>query len=407
VVLLAIVAVTLSVVAGLVYAEQARRRAEQVAQVTRSILTGVDPAVARGRDSELLLMMLDQSKRVLEDPALDPRVELDLRETFALANSAVGRQVEAGVHARRADELIRRFEGDRSERRLAMLRVALLANRNAPAGDIEASWARNKAIDAEMGEIARANVAKDPQLPLKTEVEIIGSMNGLESERLSRVLEACRAEFGDASERTIRMMRSLARRRIDERNPEGPAMIEEARRLAIEAFGPDHPLVHSALSVEMMGVMVHQGPPEEAYRRMVAMAEERAPAAERVLGWRNQQLAYVYSNHGRALSVLGDHAEAINRLQRALDMELQARSDTSSLARLIRMNLIEAAIRGDRPEVALATEARVFELEPDGPAFPQKAYDDIIAVLKARGDDAWAERWTRARAKVHGDAADR
>jgi hypothetical protein len=403
VLLLAIAAVALSVVAGLVYAEQARRRAEQVARVTRSILTSVDPAVARGRDIELLLMMIDQSKAAFDDPSLDPRVELDLRETFALAYGTVGHHLEAGVHARRADELVRRFEGERSARRLPMLRVILLANKNGAVTDTEAV-AMNEAVDASMVEIARANAAGDPTLPLVTEVEIMSARGGLPESRMRAALDGCRAAFGDRSVHTIRMLREVAHRLIDERKPEGAAMIEEARRLALETFGPDHPLVHSSLSVEMLGATLCECTPEETYRRLVDLTRERAPDAERVLGWRSRQLAYVYNNCGRSLSRLGDHAGAIVQLERALDIESRARTDASGVARLARMNLLEAAILGDRPDIAAACDARIFELEPEGPALGVGPYDDIINALASKGESPMLDRWRQAKSRRHPEA---
>ncbi|MEI7657598.1 MAG: serine/threonine-protein kinase [Phycisphaerae bacterium] len=398
------VAVAASIVAGWWYAERARGRAEKVAQVTRSLLTSVAPAVARGRATELLLMMLDQGKAVLDDPNLDPRVELDLRETFALANSTVGRHLEAGVHAKRADELVQRFEGERSARRLPMLRVILLANRNGAATDTGAI-AMNKAIDAVMVEIASANAARDPNLPLITEVDIMTAHEGGEVSRMHSALEACQATFGERSVHTIRMMRQLARRLIDERKPEGAAMMEEARRLAAETFGPDHPLVHSSLSVEMLGATLCDCTPEEQYRRVIDLSRERASEAERVLGWRSQQMAYVYNNYGRCLSRLGDQANAIVQLERALDIESRARTDASGVARLVRMNLLEAAIVGDRPDIAAACDARIFELEPEGPAVGVGAYDDIIKALVAKGDRSMLERWTGAKNRRYPDAA--
>jgi tetratricopeptide (TPR) repeat protein len=265
--------------------------------------------------------------------------------------------------------------------------------------------AMNEAIDALMVEIAAANAADDPTLPLVTEVEIMNARDGLSPSRMRAALDGCRETFGSRSVHTIRMMRNVARRMIDERKPEGAAMMEEARRLAIETFGPDHPLVYVSLSVEMLGATLCECTPEETYRRLVDLTRERAPEAERVLGWRNQQLAYVYNNYGRSLSRLGDHAGAIVQLERALDIESRARTDASGVARLARMNLLEAAILGDRPDLAAACHARIFELESEGPAVGVGPYDDIINALASKGESPMLDRWRQARDRRYPDAA--
>jgi hypothetical protein len=116
-------------------------------------------------------------------------------------------------------------------------------------------------------------------------------------------------------------------------------------------------------------------------------------------------LAYVYNNCGRSLSRRGDHAGAIVQLERALDIESRARTDASGVARLARMNLLEAAILGDRPDLAAACHARIFELESEGPAVGVGPYDDIINALASKGESPMLDRWRQARDRRYPDAA--
>ncbi len=391
VVLLAIVAVTLSVAAGLVYAEQARRRAEQVAQVTRSILTGVDPAVAQGRDTELLLLMLDRSRGVLEDPSLDPWVDMELRETFAEAYHAAGRLADAGRDAKWADVLIRRFEGEHSPRRLPMLWLQSAAlNAGVPPDGV--SQHDKPEIHSMMREIAARNAVDDPTLPLKTEVDILRHASQ-DSELMRPTLAAAEASLGREHPNTIMMLRTLGGQLMNEGSDEGSRLLEEARRRALEAFGPDHPLVHLGLTREQFGAQWVAKSDE----LLVNITRERLADAERVLGRRHPVVAAAYSNRGSAEQQLGRHEDAIVTLEHALLLESEARTEASSIARWTRAHLLESAAAIGRWDVFERCEDTMFRLDPQGPNLERARFDKVIDALRTRDDQARLERWTKAR----------
>ena len=400
VVLLAIVAVTLSVAAGLVYAEQARRRAEQVAQVTRSILTGVDPAVAQGRDTELLLLMLDRSRGVMEDPSLDPWVDMELRETFAEAYHAAGRLADAGRDAKRADVLIRRFEGEHSPRRLPMLWLQSAAlNAGVPPDGV--SQHDKPEIHSMMREIAARNAVDDPTLPLKTEVDILRHASQ-DSELMRPTLAAAEASLGRDHPSTIMMLRTLGGQLMNEGSDEGSRLLEEARRRGLEAFGPDHPLVHLGLTREQFGAQWVAKSDE----LLVNITRERLADAERVLGRRHPVVAAAYSNRGSAEQQLGRHEDAIVTLEHALLLESEARTEASSIARWTRAHLLESAAAIGRWDVFDRCEATMVRLDPEGPRLARARFDKVIDALRTRGDQARVERWIKARNHAFPDAAD-
>ena len=400
VVLLAIVAVTLSVAVGLVYAEQARRRAEQVAQVTRSILTGVDPAVAQGRDTELLLLMLDRSRGVLEDPTLDPWVDMELRETFAEAYHAAGRLADAGRDAKRADVLIRRFEGEHSPRRLPMLWLQS-ASLNAGVPPDGVSQHDKPEIHSMMREIAARNAVDDPTLPLKTEVDILRHASQ-DSELMRPTLAAAEAALGRDHPSTIMMLRTLGGQLMNEGSDEGSRLLEEARRRGLEAFGPDHPLVHLGLTREQFGAQWVAKSDE----LLVNITRERLADAERVLGRRHPVVAAAYSNRGSAEQQLGRHEDAIVTLEHALLLESEARTEASSIARWTRAHLLESAAAIGRWDVFDRCEATMVRLDPEGPRLARARFDKVIDALRTRGDQARVERWIKARNHAFPDAAD-
>lgn len=384
---------------GMISIERSRQRAERVARVTRSILTSVDPTVAQGRDPELLLMMLDESKAVLDDPILDPRVELELRETFAIANRTAGRLVETAAHAARADELIRELEGDTSTRRIRVLQLLMASNAIKVASDPTAVE-RNGKLFKLAAEIAEANAERDPLLPLRTKVDSRAIIGGYEREDLIATYRECEERLGPKSPYTIRMLRMLGRQLVDEYNVDGAEMIEEARQNAIEAFGPHHPMVHDSLSLEMLGATLTEG----GYSRVVEMGTQRLPEAERVLGWRHPSLPLVYNNIGYAKLALGDPVSAVESLQRSLDIESRARRDDSGTALWIRANLLHAALVAGRMDLFAREEARAFEIEPASPSMPMQGYNSIIAELQAKGDTERVARWTTAREQRRNDA---
>ena len=387
------------IVAGFWYAQAARHRAEQVSQVMRSMLTSLNPQQAQGRDTELLLMMLDGSRTFLTQPGLDPRVELDVRETLATANHATGRHLDARTHATRADELIRRLEGDESVRRIGMLTILLNATMSVPlsGSSVEAEQAR---FVEQMTRVAEANVADDPLLPLKVRVEAtVANQGPLEARR--GLLAEVEAEFGPDDAYTIRTMWWLARLLIDLKDSEGRRLLEEARRRASSAFGPDHPLAHRMIATELLGVLFCGGTPEE----LIDMAKERLPNAERVLGRRHQMVSVAYGNWAQAEWLLSRCDAAIAIYRRTLELEYEARGEASSFAKWHRGGLASIALHCGQWDLFVECEARAFEVEPDGPTIHPDAYRSIITNLELRGDVDRLKRWTAARDRRHPPSA--
>ncbi len=390
---LLLIAVSLAatgIVAGFWYAQAARHRAEQVAEVMRSMLTSLEPQQAQGRDTELLLMMLDGSRTFLTKSGLDPRVELDIRETLAKANHATGRHLEARNQATRADDLIRQLEGDGSARRVGMLTILLGAAQSVPVSGVSVEVETTR-LAQELTRVAQSNVDDDPLLPVKVQVEASIAVHGsLEARR--ELLAQAEAQFGPDSPYTIRSMWWLARMLIDQRAPEGRHLLEEARRRASAALGPDHPLVHRMISTELLGVIFCGGTPEE----LITMAKERLPDAERVLGRRHQNISIAYGNWAQAAWLLNRCDEAITIYRKTLELEYEARGDASSFAKWHRGAMAAIALQCGKWDVFYECEAKAYAVEPDGPSIDPKAYQSIITNLKYHGDAERAKRWADA-----------
>jgi serine/threonine protein kinase/Tfp pilus assembly protein PilF len=94
-------------------AESEAERNKQIARFQREILSGVDPEVARSRDTTLLREILDHaSKRAGADLSDHPDIEADVRQTIGVTYSRLGILNDADTHLRRAWELKQRAFGD-------------------------------------------------------------------------------------------------------------------------------------------------------------------------------------------------------------------------------------------------------------------------------------------------------
>lgn len=388
----AAVLIVASIATGFWYTQQARSRAEQVAKVTRSILTSVDPAVAQGRDTELLFLMLDQSKALLDDPSLDPHVELDLRETFALANDAAGRLPEAALHAKAADALIRSIEGQNSIRRLEMLRIMLFETTVVlpDPDDPEANLIR---IGAEMRRVVRTHAQPDSDLDLRNEVTLARIISGgklyQEPDQRRALLAKVESRFGPSDPDTIRLMRSLAKALADRGIRDAIGLLEEARLRAFAAYGKDSPLVHEGIAGEIYAAQVFDTPMQD----VVAMAEKRLPDAERILGWRHRSVAVAEQNYAVNLVELGHCEAGIAALKRALEREVLNRGRDSGMAQWVSGTLAYAAIKCDDWVLFTECESQLWEVQPDSPAMDIALYEAILLEMKRRNDTARFDRW--------------
>ncbi|MEY3232055.1 MAG: Serine/threonine-protein kinase PknB, partial [Planctomycetota bacterium] len=281
-----IVAAVIAVTAA-VRSAQAAERASTLSRLTREILTSVDPRVAQGRDPELLLMMLDRSLPIFERKDLTPEVECSLRETFALAYRSAGLLPSVIVHARRADDLIVGLEGRDSLRRLPMLEAIFASWKN----EINPSPTRPtlEQVHDELLRVAATDPAPGSRRLLDARVRL-GRLIPPSIEASRAMLADARARLGDRDPTTVLALRTLAKSLIDHRGEGFNELLTEARRLAIEAMGPDDPLVHEAINLETFAITRFDFSYEKQ-QASVAFNRLHLADAERVLGWRHPSLS--------------------------------------------------------------------------------------------------------------------
>ena len=370
-------------------ANAAAAREATVSRLTREILTGVNPRVAQGRDPELLIMMLDKARRVFDDPKLTPAAECELRETFALAYYAVAAYPNIPEHSRRADDLIIELEGRDSLRRIPMLEATFWAWRDEP------NPAPNRPTREDlMAEILRlASLDDKPDSTLLLEKKIIFARSQFYSlPECRELLDELTRRLGTTDRRTISMMREVARMMVHAGVDGFIDLYAEARRLALETFGPDDPLVHEAIGAETYALIK---PPFglDKCRATTAFGDAHLADAERVLGWRHPGVATGRLNVAMAM-IEGERLDdGLRMLESALDQELRSRGKRSNMGAWIRGALTAAAMKFDRFDIADRHEAVLWQEFPEGPPVEGEAVRMMVRALHARGDTARRDRW--------------
>ena len=109
--MLAVLAVSMSVQAGRLARERDRTavqaaKAEKTTEFLQSMLGGISPSTARGRDTKLLEeILLNTDRRTRTELAGQPEVEAAIRGTLGQTYAAIGKFPEALANLRVADSL--------------------------------------------------------------------------------------------------------------------------------------------------------------------------------------------------------------------------------------------------------------------------------------------------------------
>jgi serine/threonine protein kinase/tetratricopeptide (TPR) repeat protein len=112
VIVVLIVGVAATVMA-LVRESKAADRSQQVAAFMEQMLSGIDPKVARGKDTELLRLIFEATaSRIGRDLATQPEVEAEIRSTIGRAYLALGENEAARLHLEIAMNIRRRLLGN-------------------------------------------------------------------------------------------------------------------------------------------------------------------------------------------------------------------------------------------------------------------------------------------------------
>ncbi len=279
------------------------RRADQIRGFLESMLTSVDPEVARGRDTDLLRDLLRQVERRIErDLAAQPRARARLHETIGRSYHGIWQPEQAGQHLQAAVDL-RRQQPDEP-------------------GDLADALGRLAALRGEQGRYAEAeDLHREALATLPDEPGFAGrrghlltGLGGLyfEMDRLDEAQETLSEALDVLTSAVPREHRwvatclhdlgLLARKRAQMR--QAVVYLEEAAEIRAALLGADHPLA-VASRASLAAVHYTVGDYETAvdlYRDVLAQRERLFDA-----------------DHPRVAETLGDLAIALHQSGRTAE----------------------------------------------------------------------------------------
>jgi non-specific serine/threonine protein kinase/serine/threonine-protein kinase len=311
VLMLAALAVTMTVQAGRLARERDRTavqaaKAERTTGFLQSMLGGITPATARGRDTKLLEEILaNTARRTRAELANQPEVEAAIRGTLGTTYSALGRFPEAAANLQRADSLQTALLGPASVTTLTTRR--LLGVTAARAGRHAESEAQLRAVlDA-----AQRQLGPDDPVTLATMVDL-GDLLGRVG-KFKEGIEVCEAAVAglgrshkpDPEEllraKTVLAVAYYRAQRLDE----AIALATEVLTTRAATLGDDHPLTLTVKGT-LAYFLEHAGQGEEAARRH----QEVVATAIRIYGPDHPETIKLRNNQAVCYNGLGRFAEA-------------------------------------------------------------------------------------------------
>ena len=375
-------------------------RYEAVSTFLQDLLMGIDPAVARGQDRELLLALLhDAAARVDADPPEHPEVEATLLyvlgtahvaiASYSIADELLGRCVairerELGPNHQETFEALanlggaRLTAGDLAGAEDPLVRAA--AGRSRTLGPEHPAtlsvlgnlgtlrWKQGRLDDAE--ELLRAveearrrllgDRHEDTLLAVNNLAGLLHRRGRLEeaAQRYGEALAVQQETLGEDHPRTLKAMNNLGSTLVDQgRYAEAGDVYRRALEAKRRVFGPEHPSVLVALN-NLAHLANRQGDLDAA----AATYREALELGRRTVGDRHEIVHHVLYSLGAVERNAGRPAEALRLLEEALD-GFSAAGEGADLRRASCHHALAGALEDlDRPADAEAHARRSVEL---------------------------------------------
>ncbi len=261
-------------------ARQQAARAERTTRFLKELLSGIDPAFARGADTTLLRLILEETEaRLATDLADLPAAQAEIRNTLGLTYSAIGAYERGLEHVRAALAWRERELGPD-----ARDTIESLANVGAVLGQLS-RFAEAEAAQREA--LARARRVLGPE-----SAEALNGENLLATVlyETGRVSEACelashalageRRRLGDDHAHTLYTMVTVSSALLSlYRLDEAQALLEELLERSGRVRGSDHPQTLKVLS-NLSGLALLRGDTDGA----IASQQEACARSARVNG---------------------------------------------------------------------------------------------------------------------------
>ena len=315
--------------------QQTLNTQERVLGFTEQMLRGIDPAVARGKDTELFRLVLDRaSARIGSELQGTPEVEVRVRMLVGELYSSIG-EFEPAM------EQMRGAAGTAQESLGAHDPLTLAARSALGAAHIElSSYTEARVILEDAYEQAVAGMGQAHPDTLVVLGNLVAVYNYLGDHEASAraagsLLEARVQAIGDQHEDTMaaRNALALALRGLGQHEP-AKELFERVLEYQLEAMGEDHPntlktRTNLAQSYQQLG-MIEQS---------AAMSEKILEQKTRVLGGRHPSVIVSMANLAMTLQAAGDRERALSLLSRAHEISLETLGPGHQYTLIIRNNL--------------------------------------------------------------------
>ena len=394
-VMMALVAV---VVVSLVFAsraEHARLEAERelekfqaISSFTEEMLSGIDPAVARGADTALFRSILDDAaERVSNEPPALADVEIELRTMIGMAYRSVALYEDAEEQIAAA-------------RTLALQELAaddpLALDLGGVLGQLMAETGRSEeALNLFTGvyELRAEHLGEDHPLTLSSLSNMGAALNsiGRYEEAVAtheRVLEGRVRVLGDRHEDTMASRNNLASALDDvNRGDEAIVLLEEVLAFQTDTLGEDHP--RTLATMNNIAFAYEDGgrwqEAEPIYERVLEIKRRVLPEGHPSIIITLNNLASLYGQHGQP-------ARGVPILEEAVELSTEHSGATNIRTLTLQINLAANLMRLDRHDEArprLEAAAAGFG-ETVGPTNPRTimANSQLASLHAETGDPA-------------------
>lgn len=315
------------------------------------MLAGLDPAVARGKDTELLLQILDDAKQGLDDsPPEFTKVESEMRRLLGVAYHKI-----ADYEAAEEQFLLAIDLDSKSDHEPGHVFLDATGLRH----DLGRVYAETSRYDEarEAFEFARdirlMHLGPDDPETLAVMFDL-GAVDRLTGnyeqarEAFERVLERQIAVLGDRHKDTMSTRNSLAvvldELREFDRSAE---LLREVIEYQLEELGEDHP--HTlATKNNLADTLGHLGKQDEAIEILVDVLETK----RRVLGPDHPSLILALNNLAHSYGDMGNEAEAERMITEALVISKRTLGDRDMRTLILTNNIAGVYLKTDRPELA-------------------------------------------------------
>lgn len=331
--------VTAIVLAGSVSAwmaareSRARSHTAQVAMFLQSIIDGLDPALAQGRDRSLVMEALRRATGALELGTQPPEVQLQICQLLSRAYLNVGEPAAALPFARRSRDIALRLFPQHHPKWFSAQLLYLEAAKDVLApGQLEqdTSLPSRLAFSHRLRqEYPRGSRARALATIAAGNYAWIDDSGSDRNSYLRELHEDLKQTLGDSDRLTMRIGRWRARN-LDPDHIQALAVLFEIREVAIRSYGRADPEAWAGLDMEGYHLFRAKGP-----QAAIDHLSAGIPDAERILGARHKTVVFAYENLGHALlrSNQIEEAEAVVRI--ALQRSADAYGKTSHIHALI------------------------------------------------------------------------